>query len=215
MGNEYKFSVLAAAPAAAKSLTKLDKIKRPFILIVPAGVSNLLLLWIDQDQATWPEQRFHPVVVEADIAVQVARGAIKQGSLEVAPSFHHARQKFRAAGVKGRIEACRDAQSSRGRGQMRVGRRKLQAIGKMTFEGNIVPLAHFFRIQVKNDRQGVKFVETWSYIAIFDIGEAAQMNNKIRSPTLASQLVTGSFDVPVGQAKAFASIAKSRAGRHV
>src|SRR5579864_15106 len=143
------------------------------------------------------------------------RGAIKQGSLEITPSFHHARQKFRAAGVKGRIEAYGDSQASGRRGQMRVGRRKLQAIGKMSFEGHIVPLTHFFRIQVENDRQGVKFVEAWSYIAILDIGEAAQMNNKIRSPTLTSQLVTGSFHVPVSQAKTFASIAKSRAGRHV
>src|SRR5690242_4012631 len=98
---------------------------------------------------------------------------------------------------------------------MRVGRRKLQAIGKMPFERHIVPLAYFLRIQMKNDRQGVKFVETWSYIAIFDVGEAAQMDNKIRPPTLTSQLVTGFFHVPVSQTKTFASIAKSRAGRHV
>ena len=69
MGNKYEFSVLAAAPAAAKSLAKFNKIQGPFIFIVPAGVSNLLLLWVDQDQASRPEQRFHPAIIQADIAV--------------------------------------------------------------------------------------------------------------------------------------------------
>ena len=48
---------------------------------------------------------------------------MKQGSFEISPSFHHARQEFGATWIKGRIESYRDAQTHRSRSQVRIGSR--------------------------------------------------------------------------------------------
>jgi hypothetical protein len=55
MGNQYELPILAAAPATTESLAKLHKVKRAFIFVVPSRVSNLLLVRIDQDQASGSE----------------------------------------------------------------------------------------------------------------------------------------------------------------
>src|ERR1700675_2404602 len=91
---------------------------------------------------------------------------------------------------------------------------ELQAVGKMSIEGHVIPLTNFFRVQVEDDRQCVKLVEAGSYVPVFDVGEAAQVNNKIGTPTLARQFVTGPFNVPVGQSETFASIPETRARVH-
>jgi hypothetical protein len=45
----------------------------------------------------------------------------------------------------------------------------MQAVREVALERHVVPLAYFFRIQMKYDRQGVKFVKAWSYVAVFDV----------------------------------------------
>ena len=63
MRNDHELAILATAPAAAVSLANFDEVKRPLILVVPAGVLNFLAVGINQDQASGPEQWFHSSVV--------------------------------------------------------------------------------------------------------------------------------------------------------
>ena len=74
MRNHDQLPILAAAPAAAKSVTNFDEVQWPLIFVVPAGVSNFLLAGIDQDQASGSEQGLHPSVVQSHVTIQVARG---------------------------------------------------------------------------------------------------------------------------------------------
>jgi hypothetical protein len=69
---------------------------------------------------------------------------------------------------------------------MGIGCGKLQAVGKMAFERHAIPLANFFGVQMKNDRQSIKLVEAGSYIPVFDVGKSAQVNNEIGTPAPAS-----------------------------
>src|ERR1700676_3225964 len=62
---------------------------------------------------------------------------------------------------------------------------------------------------MKDDRQCVKFVEAWSYVPIFDIGKATQMNYEIWAPALTSQFIACPFNVAIGQTKTFASVSKT------
>jgi hypothetical protein len=77
MGNQYQLSLLASAPAAAESMANLDEVNWAFIFVVPSGVSNFLLVGVDQDQASRPQQWIHPSVVQTHVAVEVARGMIE------------------------------------------------------------------------------------------------------------------------------------------
>jgi hypothetical protein len=77
MGGEHEFSLLAAAPAAAESLANLDEVNWALIFVVPARVSNFLLAWVDQDQASGTEQWFHPAIIQAHVTIKMARGTIE------------------------------------------------------------------------------------------------------------------------------------------
>ena len=76
MGNEHEFSILAAAPAAAESLTDFDEVNWALIFIVPPRVLNFLLVWVDQNQASGSEQWFHPAIIQAHVTVKMARGTV-------------------------------------------------------------------------------------------------------------------------------------------
>src|SRR5579864_4649268 len=78
----------------------------------------------------------------------------------------------------------------------------------MALKGDIVPLTNLFWIQVVDRRQSVKLVETGSYVAIFDVRQAAQVNNKFRTPALAGQFITRSLHISIGQAETFAGPAQ-------
>jgi hypothetical protein len=97
---------------------------------------------------------------------------------------------------------------------MGIGCRKLQAVGKMAFERHIIPLGYFFRVQVKDDRQGIEFVEAGRDVPIFDVSKTAQVNYKIGTSTLASQFITGPFNVPIRQTETFTGVPKTRAWVH-
>jgi hypothetical protein len=91
----------------------------------------------------------------------------------------------------------------------------MNPVGKVALEGDVVPLANLFWIQVIDHGQGVKLVETGSYISIFDVCQPAQMDDKIGTPALARQFITRSLHIPIGQPEAFAGPAKPRARLHV
>jgi len=98
---------------------------------------------------------------------------------------------------------------------MRVRSAELGTVGKVSLKGNLIPLANLFRIQVIDHRQSIKLVETGSYIPIFDVRQAAQMDDKIGTPTLACQFIARSLHIAIRQAETFAGPAKPGARLHV
>ena len=98
---------------------------------------------------------------------------------------------------------------------MRVRSANLNTVGKMALKGDFIPLTNLLGIQVVDHRQGIKLVETGSYVSIFDVRQTAQVNNEIRAPALARQFITCSLHIPVGQTETFAGPAQPRARLHV
>jgi hypothetical protein len=74
---------------------------------------------------------------------------------------------------------------------------ELGSVGEVSLKGNLIPLANLFRVQVIDHRQSIKLVETGSYIPIFDIRQAAQMDDKIGTPALARQFITRTLHIPI------------------
>jgi hypothetical protein len=98
---------------------------------------------------------------------------------------------------------------------MRVRSAQLNPVGKVALEGHLIPFTNLFWIQVIDHRQSIKLVEAGGYISIFDIRQAAQMDNEIGTPALARQFITRSLHVSIRQAEALAGPAKPGARLHV
>jgi hypothetical protein len=88
----------------------------------------------------------------------------------------------------------------------------LIAVGEVALKGDVIPLTHLSWIQVVDHCQGVKLVETGSYVAIFDVRQTTQVNNEFRTPALAGQFIAGPLHISIGQAETFAGPAQPRAG---
>src|SRR5579863_2509123 len=84
----------------------------------------------------------------------------------------------------------------------------------MTREEIFIPATDFLRIQVIDDSQGIKLVKAWGYVAILNIGQATEMNNKVGPSALAGQFVASPLDVSVGQAQTLARSAQPGARLH-
>ena len=59
--------------------------------------------------------------------------------------------------------------------------------------------------------QSIELVKAGSYVLVLDVRQTAQVNYENGPPTLASQLITRSFDISIGQAQKLSGSAKSRA----
>src|SRR5712692_10559804 len=84
------------------------------------------------------------------------------------------------------------------------------AVMEMAVEGYVIPFADLIGVQVENDGQGVELVEARGHVPVLNVCQPADMNDKLGTPALAGQLITGPLDVAVGQAQAFAGVAKPR-----
>src|ERR1700674_714871 len=97
---------------------------------------------------------------------------------------------------------------------MRVRSAQLNPVGKMALKRDLIPLTNLSWIQMVNHRQGIELIEAGSYVSIFDIRQAAQVNNEIGAPALAGQFITRSLHISIGQAETFAGSAQPRARLH-
>jgi hypothetical protein len=54
-------------------------------------------------------------------------------------------------------------------------------VGKTIFDGDIIPSENLERIQVVDNREGIKLMKARSDAAVFDIRQAANMKNQLRA----------------------------------
>src|ERR1700722_100272 len=85
----------------------------------------------------------------------------------------------------------------------------------MTLKRDLVPFANLFGVQMVDYRQGIKLVETRSYVSILNVRQATEVNDKIGTAPLAGQFVTGSLHISICQAKAFTGSTQPGARLHV
>lgn len=156
----------------------------------------------------------HPSIVFAHIAIQVFGWLVEEGAFQISPALDHSGKKFGAAWIKSRIKTDRNPQFGGSGGKVCIRSGQEITVGKMALKRDVVPLGDLFWIQVVDHRKGVKLVETGSYITIFNVRETAQVNNEIGTAALASQFVTRSLHIAIGQSEAFAGPAQPRARLH-
>jgi hypothetical protein len=60
---------------------------------------------------------------------------------------------------------------------MSLWRVKSYAIRKAVFDRNVVPPENFKRTQMVDNRKGIKLVQARDYTAVFNIGQAANVEN--------------------------------------
>lgn len=58
-------------------------------------------------------------------------------------------------------------------------------------------------------------MQTGNDAVVFDVGEAADVNDKLRAASAAGDFETGTLDVTIGQAQTFADLPKTKPGNHV
>lgn len=95
-------------PSTTVPIAYFDEIHRPVMFCSPVTVVNLPHRYIDEHDASWPQQRHHAPVRRPNIAIYVMTIAICENALKVAPFFHHARQKLRAPRIEGGIKSHGD-----------------------------------------------------------------------------------------------------------
>jgi peroxiredoxin family protein len=74
---------------------------------------------------------------------------------------------------------------------------------------DVVPLANFENIKVVKRAQCVKLVQCRRDVRVFDIRQAADMNDEFRTPVLACEFVAGLFDISVRESKTLAHLSEA------
>src|ERR1700722_7063616 len=142
MRNEDQLPALTLAPAAAEFAVKLKEVYRPLVFFRPPGILDLTQFGVHQHQAPGTNQRVHPHIIRAHIPVEILRRLLEERAFQVAPALDHTRQKFRPARVKSWIESNWETQLGGGGCQGRIRGAELNAIGKVAFKGDLIPLTN-------------------------------------------------------------------------
>ncbi|OLC86484.1 MAG: hypothetical protein AUI53_05270 [Acidobacteria bacterium 13_1_40CM_2_60_7] len=212
--HEQACSVLIE-PTAAIAIANIHEVQGTIEFGAPTAGFNARGAGVNQNQAAGPEQGFHPVVFHADESVSVVAVAVGQSAFETSPALNHAREELRAAWIERRVKAQRNMQRSRGRNKVCFRGRQRGAVAEELVERHVVPSAQFERVEVINGCERINLMETGNDAVVFNIREPADMKNKLRPAAARGQFITGAFDVAVGQAKTFTSLAKAKTRDHL
>src|SRR5690242_5640580 len=134
MRSQNEPASLATAPAAPVAFANLNKVDWSVIFVGPTRILNVLQLGINQNQAAGAKQRVHSPVVQSHVAVNMPGGLTKQCAFKVAPTFHHASEKFSAPRIERRIEADGQAHACRSRRRMSIRSAQMNTVRKMAFK---------------------------------------------------------------------------------
>jgi hypothetical protein len=77
---------------------------------------------------------------------------------------------------------------------------------KRLAERGSIPTRNFQRIQMKNSRQRIQFVQAWHHLAILDIGQTADVQHKVRTPAIHCNQVAGFLYIAIGEAQRLSSL---------
>jgi hypothetical protein len=74
---------------------------------------------------------------------------------------------------------------------------------------DVVPLANFENIKVVKRAQCVKLVQCRRDVRVFDICQAADMNDEFRAAVLACEFVAGLFDISIRESKTLTHLSEA------
>src|SRR5580698_5615286 len=202
-------------PAAAVTVSDLHKVHRAIVLVDPIGLFHASHRHIDQHDASRPQQRHHATVIQADVAIAVMVVASRERTLEASPFLDHPRQELRSIRVKRGVEMHRNTQRRRRRHQMALRRMKNGRVAEKFIDRHVVPAKNVERVEMINDRQSIDFVQTRDDAVVFDVRQAADVQDELRTAALGRKFKAGPFHITIGQPKLFADLTETKAGDHV
>jgi hypothetical protein len=168
-------------PTATVAVAQFHKIHGAVVFCGPIVVFYVSYGDVYQHNAAGAQHRRHTAVRQTDVSIAVSGIAVSEQSFQAAPLFDHAREQFGAPGVESRVESQRSLERDGRGGKMGVRGMKGAAIGKAVFDGNIVPAEYLQWIQVVDDREGIQLMKARSHTAIFDVRQAADVENQLRT----------------------------------
>ena len=210
VGLHDQFPPVLVKPAAAIACPDVNKVHGAVMLRGPVAVLNLVFRGVDQDDAAGPQYRRHAAVSGADVSINVMTMTVGEHSFEMSPLFHHAGKQFSPSRIEGGVKFHGNPQGG-GRGHgMSFWRLERRPVVKALFEGNVVPAKDFQGTQVVESRQSVELMQAGDDTPVFNVGQPADVENKVRTPPDGSKFITGALDVPIGQAQSFTGLPKMK-----
>src|SRR4029077_11596712 len=186
------------------------KIERPVILGAPIPFIDAPDRRIDYHHASRPKNRGHPPVGEPDVSVSETHGRLKFHSREVTHIIRLRAQQPGAVGAGSRSGQRIQGEIYRELVQMCVLGGEGCPVFKRLLERGLIPSRNFQGAEVVNCREGIQLVQAGHYIAIFDVRQAADVQNEIRPAALGCQLITGLFYLPISESERFPGLAQTQ-----
>src|SRR5580704_5335961 len=184
-------------PSATIAVAQLDKIHGAIVFIGPVVVFDAPNADIHENYTTRAQQGHHAAVRRADVSITLSGTAIGEHTLETAPLLDHAREDLGSLGIESRIESQGSLERYGRRRKMRVRRLKSATVRETVLNRNIVPAEDLKRIQVIDDRERVKLMQTRGNSTIFNIRQAADMKHQLRPAAACCQLKARALDIAI------------------
>src|ERR1700722_6661242 len=145
MGCQDQLLPIEARPSAGKTLPMLEKIDRPFELMVPTGARNLPLRVVNRNEGAWLQHRIHEPIFGSNQgkALFLVIHRLKKQQRKLTPALNHAGNISCAPKVETGIE---------GQGQQHLTRDA--ALGGTAVKGKQMRLRDVYRRGVR--REGVQ-----------------------------------------------------------
>lgn len=121
----------------------------------------------------------------------------REDSFKSAPLLDHARQKLCAPGVKCGVEMHWNAQGHRRGHQMALRGVEDGGVAEEFVHRYFIPPENIERIEMVNHGQRVGLVQARYYTPIFDIRQAANVQNKLRAASMGRQLKARALDIAI------------------
>src|ERR1700730_18226380 len=113
-----------------------------------------------------------------------------EDTFESAPLLYHARQELGTPVVKRRVKTHRNSQGYGGRHQMALGGMEDGGVTEEFVHGHLIPVKDIHWIEMVDDCQCVNLMKSWHHAAIFDVRQAADVQDELGTAAVCRQLKT-------------------------
>src|SRR5260370_28689719 len=97
---------------------------------------------------------------------------------------------------------------------MRLRHRERRSVIKALLDGHVVPAKKFQGVQPVNGRQGIYLVQPRHDSSVFNIGQPADVENEVGSPSARRQFIAGALDIAVGESESLAGLPQTKTWKH-
>jgi hypothetical protein len=110
MGHEKELVSLNFAPRTSIAVAQLEEIDGAVELCPPLEALDLLHFWVDLHEGSWPQHGVESKVLQPDVTIQTVPDVevLNQGNWDLAPHFHHPREKVCLVKAESPIEPHRE-----------------------------------------------------------------------------------------------------------